>query len=74
VKIRTQYKANHNGTGQIVAKGGGRQRTVQYADALSSDANHGAAAGELAQALGLEWSDTITHEHLDDGRHLFVWS
>lgn len=71
MNIRTTYKTNHNGTGQIVAKGGGKQRTVTYNPAWPSDRNHGHAAGTLALALGLQWSDGITH---DSGTsHVFEW-
>jgi hypothetical protein len=70
--IRTAYKTNHNGTGQVIAKGGGRQRTVQWEHALSADANHGAAAGTLALALGLSWHDGITHENPGNG-HVFTF-
>lgn len=62
MNITTVYKTNHNGTGQILAKGGGKQRTVEYDHALSADRNHGTAAGVLALALGLTWHDGITHD------------
>jgi hypothetical protein len=51
VKVTTTYKTNGAGTGQIVAKAAGKQRTVTYDDALSVDANHGAAAGTLLNVL-----------------------
>lgn len=71
--ITTKYKTNANGTGQILAKGGGKQRTVFTSPERNSDRNHGEAAAELAMVLGLEWHDGITHEVLEDGRHKFKW-
>lgn len=71
MKIVTKYKTNANGTGQILAKGGGRQRTTNYVHGDSSHTNHGNAAGTLALALGLDWHDGITHEVTDKGQHLF---
>jgi hypothetical protein len=73
--IRTKYKTNANGTGQIVAKGEGKQRTATYDPARSSAYNHGAAAGVLALALGLEWHPGIEHDSSDDGtQHGFAWT
>lgn len=69
--ITTTYKTNHNGTGQILAKGAGRQRTVAYNDAHSPEWNHGNAAGELALALGLAWHDDIAHGYKSATVHTF---
>ena len=70
--ITTKYSnKNLMGTGQIVAKGAGRQRTVNYNHAKSSEWNHGVAAGTLAVVLGLKWSDGITHMGFNDGTHKF---
>jgi hypothetical protein len=44
MRVTTTYKANGKGTGQIVAKGNGRQRTAPYDHSLSVAANHGQAA------------------------------
>ena len=72
--IRTQYRTNANGASQILAKGGGKQRTVGYRPEWSSDRNHGYAAGVLAEVLGLSWGDNITHDQTYDGcRHFFSW-
>lgn len=72
MRIVTQYKTNGSGAGQIVAKGGNRQRTVPYNPALSADRNHGLAAGTLALALGLTVPlSGMTHEVVADGRHVF---
>lgn len=51
MRITTTYKTNAKGTGQILARGNGKQRTVAYDQALSSRANHGSAAGTLALVL-----------------------
>lgn len=71
MKIVTTYKTNANGRSQILAKGAGRQRTINFEDADSFPRNHGNAAGELGLALGLSWHDGITHEVTDNGRHVF---
>lgn len=47
MNIVTTYKTNANGASQIVAKGHGRQVTTPYDPALSSDRNHGNAAGNF---------------------------
>ncbi len=72
-RITTQYKTNASGKGQILAKGGGKQRTVNYDHGAYDDRNHGEAAGTLALALGLSWSDEITHEVTAAGRHVFTF-
>lgn len=53
MNITTKYQTNAQGVGRIVARSGNRQRTVPYDHALSHHANHGAAAGVLAVALGV---------------------
>lgn len=73
ITITTKHTSNANGRGQIVAKGGGKQRTVSYLHEHNSDVNHGLAAGELASVLGLVWSDSITHDRMVDGRHKFTF-
>lgn len=72
--IRTAATSNASGRSQIVAKGGGKQRTVSVDLSKSSDWNHGNAAGTLALALGLKWSDSIGHDSNDSGtKHGFSW-
>lgn len=51
MKIRTKYQTNAQGRSQILAKGGGKQRTTTYDPSKSSDWNHGNGAGSLAIAL-----------------------
>lgn len=66
--IRTAYNTHPtSGASRITAKGGGRQRTIQFDPAKSSDRNHGEAAGTLALVLGLDWHDGITHDMNDSG-------
>lgn len=79
--IRTSYKSNASGTGQILATVDGieghkrRQRTTAYDPAKSSDWNHGTAAGVLALAVGLDWHDGIEHDSNDAGtKHGFAWT
>jgi hypothetical protein len=61
MNITTKYQTNANGTGQILAKGAGKQRTVAYNQERTPDWNHGNAAGVLANALG---SPVRTHATL----------
>lgn len=79
--IRTAYKSNAQGRGQIVATIDGfegskrRQRTVNMDLSKSSDWNHGNAAGVLAEATGLGWHDAIEHDSNDSGtKHGFAWT
>lgn len=65
--IRTEYKTNAKGRGQIVAKGGGVQRTTSVDQSKSSDWNHGHAAGVLALVLGWPWSGSVEHDSNDSG-------
>jgi hypothetical protein len=74
MNITTKYQTNASGTGQILAKGAGKQRTVAYNQERTPDWNHGNAAGVLANALGLTRADARDAEHTveADGRHRFV--
>lgn len=70
--IHTKYKTNASGKSQIVARGGGKQRTVSLDHAESLDWNHGNAAGTLALVLGLKDHPGITHRQNEDGtEHMF---
>jgi hypothetical protein len=71
--ITTTYKTNLNGTGKITAKGGGKQRTINYDHSRSIHQNHGDAAGVLALALGLgpDAAKTATHMGFNNGVHKF---
>jgi len=51
--ITTTYKTNAKGTGQIVAKGGGKQKTVSYDHGKSINQNHGSAAAVLFKSLNI---------------------
>lgn len=68
--ITTTFKST-GATGRITAKGGGKQRTVDFDPRQSANHNHGVAAGTLAKALGLTWHDNITHMGFNDGTHKF---
>lgn len=70
--IHTKTTSNASGRSQVIAKGGGRQRTVSVDQSKSNDWNHGNAAGTLGLALGLTWRDGISHRQSDDGtEHMF---
>ena len=72
MRIRTKYKTNAQGRGQVIARNGEHQRTITFDPARSSDYNHGAAAGTLAKAEGLTWHDGVTHKSNDSGtEHVF---
>jgi hypothetical protein len=74
MNITTKYTTTGKGEGRILAKGGGKQRTLPYDHSASIPRNHGLAAGELAKALGLTWDENrITHMGFADGTHKFVW-
>ena len=51
MNITTTKKSNANGRPQILAKGGGKQRTVSYDLSKSAEWNHGNAAGTLGLVL-----------------------
>lgn len=49
--ITTTYTSNAAGTGVIVAKGAGKQRTIKYDHSRSPAINHFAACGTLLNVL-----------------------
>lgn len=70
--IHTKYKTNASGRSQVLAKGGGKQRTVNWDASRSTDWNHGNAAGTLALVLDLKWREGISHRQNDAGtEHMF---
>lgn len=71
VTITTKHTSTATGAGRVLAKGGGKQRTIEWDHSVSSARNHGNAAGELALALGLSWHDDITHNNVDNSTHKF---
>lgn len=78
MRITTTLVHNNNGTPKIVAKGNGKQRTVNYDLSLSADRNHGLAAGTLAlvlikgEAARHLAAKTATHTTKDGGKHVFT--
>jgi hypothetical protein len=71
--ITTTYKTHAvSGAGRITAKGMGRQRTMPYDPRYSANVNHGMVAGVLANILGWERDDNLTHMGFNDGTHKFV--
>lgn len=83
MRIVTRYTSNASGRSQVIAKGGGKQRTISVNLAESVDQNHVAAAAALIERLSKEDSwitgDAIqaidegnaTREIRDDGSHVF---
>lgn len=77
MRIVTQYKTNANGRGQIVAKSGGKQKTISYDSVYSSETNHGHAAGALIAEKFPEsipaWQAGGEHDSNDSGTvHTFT--
>lgn len=65
--------APHPSGRKIVAKGGGKQRTVEIDPERSQAYNHGAAAGTLLAAIGgFTAADTFTHEQVSETVHKFT--
>lgn len=73
MNIVTTLKTDAKGNQKVLAKGGGKQKTVPATSDLTEAGNHGNAAGELALVHGLEWHDDIQHEVRDDGSHVFIF-
>lgn len=71
LNITTTLVHNDKGVAKIVAKGAGKQRTINYDHGVSHERNHGTAAGTLALALGLSDSPEIQHETVDGRKHRF---
>lgn len=59
ITVTTTYKTNAKGTGQIVAKGAGRQKTLNYNHEKSISQNHGAAAAALVKMLHMPASQAM---------------
>lgn len=73
MSITTKNTSNASGRSQVIAKGGGKQRTVNVEQDKGYEWNHGNAAGVLALALGLKDGD-IVHTMSEDGtQHTFTW-
>lgn len=72
MKVTTLYKTNAAGTGQIVAKGGGKQRTLPYDHARGVRANHRTAMIALVNATGSDKTFPRTETvEVDNGRATF---
>ncbi|HWV45305.1 MAG TPA: hypothetical protein VN039_04630 [Nitrospira sp.] len=65
--MRTIIRTSDNGNGKILAKGGGKQRTIASDPAKSNNWNHAIAAGTLASVLGLTWHPGIGHDSNESG-------
>ena len=57
--IKTAHTSTKAGAGRMVAKGEGKQRTVNYDHSLSVSKNHANAAAELGNALGWKPDEEI---------------
>jgi hypothetical protein len=53
MNIKTKYQTNSKGTGQVIAKARGKQRTIPYDHGMNLPRNHGVAAATIARALGV---------------------
>lgn len=77
--ITTTYGTRKDGSGIIVAKGAGKQKTVSYNPEKDAGYNHGAAAGTLLRDLVRPERRqfliaTAKHIDLGDGKHRFTVS
>lgn len=73
MKVTTTYKSNAAGAGQIVAKGGGKQRTVNYDHARNVRDNHRHAMIVLVNALGSDQTfPRVETVEVDNGRATFL--
>jgi len=72
MRITTTYKTNATGAGQIVAKGGGKQRTAPYDHSRSVRQNHRHAMILLVNAHGSDKTFPRTEVvEVDNGRAVF---
>lgn len=71
MRITTTYKHNAHGRPQILAKGGGRQKTTDVDLSKSDAANHGAAAGALAAVVGQPYQGVTIMLNMDNGNARF---
>jgi hypothetical protein len=69
-KITTTKTSNGTGTGQVVAKGNGKQVTTNWDHAATREDNHRKAAEALAEKLGITQGITI----VDDAPKGFVYA
>ena len=72
MNITTTLVHNDNGTPKVVAKGAGKQRTINYDHGVSHERNYGNAAGTLAAVFGWQADDNITHEFVSGRKHVFT--
>ena len=71
MKISTTYRADAQGEGKVTAKGGGKQRTVNYDHALSPRENHRNAAAALAAKHDRDLFPMTEVIELDKGKAVF---
>lgn len=74
LNIHTTYKTNAKGTGQVVAKAQGKQRTVAYDHSLRAAQNHANAAHALMVAMDLGGlpMKAVLNAKAEDGRVHYV--
>lgn len=71
MKISTTYRANSSGAGRITAKGGGKQRTINYDHSFNTRDNHRMAMENLAMAHGIPFLPRTEQVEIDNGRAVF---
>lgn len=71
LNITVTKTAARNGSGNLVAKGQGKQRTTKWDHSKSADANFGAAAGALLNVLTDERQQAMLR-HPSGGQRVHV--
>jgi hypothetical protein len=84
--ITTKHVSNASGRSQVKATGHGKQRTVNVDQSVSTEANHGSAAGALLNVLlSDEQQAKVRHpsggkrvradyQHVGGGKFKTVWT
>lgn len=71
-RVVTTYTTTSTGAGRIVAKGGGKQRTIPYDHEKGTRDNHRAALDSLARSLGTGTLPRVETIEQDNGRATFI--
>lgn len=73
--VTTKYKANANGTGQVKATSGGKQKTTNWDHSLTREQNFANAAAALIIHMGVKADAVDPQEYIyreKDNAHMFA--
>ena len=73
MRITTKHTSTGTGAGRIVAKGGGKQRTLPYNHEAGAVESHRLAAEALAEVHGLSAYPRTETIELDKNRSVFIF-